>query len=207
MRITVFLVASFLGALMMSCQKDNLDPSANTDFASMVLSAARYSVEADSTTKMHCKGKITELAEADIPATVSAYIVANYADATLKFAGKDEKGNVVVGITLADGTQKGLIFDSTGNFVKELSRRYKEHAKLTEVAVADLPATVSAYVVANYAGAAIKHAGKNEAGEYFVMLAIADKPVILLFNADGTFAKALEKPNHGGKHFGPGKHK
>lgn len=207
MKITVFLISAFLGAFIMSCQKDNLDPNANTDFASVVLSAARYSVEADSTTRSHCKGKLTELAEADIPAAVSAYIVANYADAILKFAGKDEKGNVVVGLTLADGTHKGLIFDSTGSFVKELSRRYKEHAKLTEVAVADLPAAVSAYVVANYAGTTIKHAGKNEAGEYFVMLATTNKPVILLFNADGTFSKALEKPNHGGKRFGGGRHK
>lgn len=135
MKITIFLISAFLGAFIMSCQKDNLDPSANTDFASVMLSAARYSVEADSTTKRHCKGKITELAEADIPAAVSAYIVSNYA------------------------------------------------------------------------GATIKHAGKNEAEEYFVLLATADKPVVLLFNANGTFAKALEKPNHGGKRFGPGRHK
>jgi len=206
MKTTVFLVAAFLSALTMSCQKGNLDPANDTDFASVVLSAARYSVEADPTTKSHCKGKLTELAEANIPATVSAYITKNFNDATLKFAGKDEKGNVVVGLTLADGTHKGLIFDSTGNFVKELSR-YKQHAKLIRVAMADLPAAVSAYVTANYSGASIKYAGKNEAGEYFVMLTTANKPVVLLFNADGTFNKALEKPNHGGKHFGGGKHK
>lgn len=200
MKITVFLVASFLGALMMSCQKDTLDPNANTDFASVVLSAARYSVAADSTTKSHCKGKLTELAEADIPAAVTAYIVANYADATLKFAGTDAAGNVAVGLTLADGTHKGLLFNSAGNFVKELSH-YGKHAKLTEVAVADLPASVSAYVVANYSGDTIKRAAKNEAGEYFVMLATTDKPMVLLFNADGTFNKVLEKPMHGGKRF------
>ena len=206
MKITVFLVASFLGVLMMSCQKDNLDPATNTDFASVILSAARYSVEADSTTKMHCKGKITELAEADIPATVTAYIATNYDGATLKFAGTDASGNVVVGLTLADGTHKGLLFDSAGNFVQELSR-YKEHARLTEVAVADLPAAVSGYVTANYPDATIRHAGKNDAGEYFVMLSTADKPVVLLFNADGTFNSILEKPEHGGKHFGHGGHK
>ncbi|GHB56912.1 hypothetical protein [Persicitalea jodogahamensis] len=207
MKTNVFLVVAFLCALTMSCQKDTLDPTANTDFASVVLSAARYSVEADSTTRMHCKGKLTELAEADIPAAVSAYIATNYDGATLKFAGADASGNVVVGLTLADGTHKGLIFDSTGAFVKELSH-YSKRAKLTEVAVADLPASVSAYVVANYAGAEIKRAGTNGAGEYFVMLSTADKPVVLLFNADGTFGKALEKTKgHGNKRFGPGGHK
>ncbi len=206
MKITVFLVVAFLCALTISCQKGTLEPSADTDFTSMALSAARYSVEADSATKMHCKGKLSELAEADIPAAITDYITANYAGATLKFAGTDEKGNVVVGLTLADGTPKGLIFDSAGDFVKELSR-YKEHARLTEVAVADLPAAVSTYVTANYTGATIKHAGTNEAGEYFVMLSTAGKPIVLLFNADGTFNKALEKPNHGGKRFGPKGHR
>ncbi len=201
MKITVFLATLFLGALTMSCQNDNLAPGVDTDFESVVLSAARYSVEADSATKAHCKGKLTEIDEADLPAAASAYIVANYADATLKFAGKGEKGNIVVALMLTDGTHKGLIFDSAGALVKELSRKYKEHAKLTRVAVADLPAAISGYAVANYPAATIKHAGTNEAGEYFVMLATTDKPVVLLFNADGTFSKLLEKPRNKGKRF------
>ena len=203
MKLPVLMLASLLGMALLGCQKDTLNPVNDTAFESMSLSAARYSVEADSTTKMKCRGKLTELAQADIPAAVSAYIVANYAEATLKFAAKDQAGNVVVGLTLADGTHKGLLFDSTGTFKEEL-KQYKKHAKLTEVAVADLPPTVTAYVAATYAGAEIKHAGKNEAGEYFVMLAVGGKPVVLLFNADGTFNKALDKPMRGpGKKFGP----
>lgn len=188
---------------MLGCQKDGLDPTNDTAFEAVTLSAARYSVEADPTTKLKCKGKLTELAEADIPAAVNAYISANYAGATLKFAAKDESGNIVVGLTLADTTHKGLLFDSAGAFKEEL-KHYKAHAKLTEVAVADLPATITGYVTTNYAGATVKHAGKNEAGEYFVMLAVGGKPVVLLFNADGTFNKALDKPMHRGKKFGPG---
>ena len=204
MKLTVFLFAALLGVFLMSCQKDSLTPVTDTTFESVALSAARYSVEADSTTKMKCKGKLTELAEADIPAAVSAYISANYAGATLKFAAKDQAGNVVVGLALADGTHKGLLFDSAGTFKEEL-KHYKQHAKLTEIAVADLPATITGYVTTTYAGAVIKHAGTNGAGEYFVMLATADsKPVVLLFNADGTFNKALDKPKHHGKKFGPG---
>lgn len=197
------MIASLLGVFMLGCQKDGLDPTNDTAFEAVTLSAARYSVEADPTTKLKCKGKLTELAEADIPAAVNAYISANYAGATLKFAAKDESGNIVVGLTLADTTHKGLLFDSAGAFKEEL-KHYKAHAKLTEVAVADLPATITGYVTTNYAGATVKHAGKNEAGEYFVMLAVGGKPVVLLFNADGTFNKALDKPMHRGKKFGPG---
>ena len=199
MKLKVFFAALILGAMTMSCQQNNLDPSSSSDFEDVVLSAARFSVAEDSTTKRHCKGKLTELADADIPAPVTAYINTNYAGATIKYAGTDENGNVVVGLTLTDDTRKGLIFDSAGNFVKELSH-YKKRAKLTEVAVADLPASVSAYVVSNYFGAEIKRAGTNEAGEFFVLLATADKPVVLLFNADGTFNKVLEKSDRKRKH-------
>lgn len=198
------MIASLLGVFMLSCQRDGLDPVNDSAFEAVTLSAARYSVEADPTTKMKCKGKLTELAEADIPAAVNAYMSANYAGATLKFAAKDESGNIVMGLTLADGTHKGLLFDNAGTFKEEL-KHYKEHAKLTEVAVADLPATITAYVSTNYAGATIKHAGKNEAGQFFVMVATTDKPVVLLFEANGSFSKALDKPMHHGKKFGPGR--
>lgn len=205
MKVTVFLVASFFGLFMMSCDKDNTTPQDLTEFDDVVLSAARYSAEADSTTQLKCKGRLTEIATADIPAAITAYLTANYADATVKYAGKDEAGKVVVGLSLADGTHKGLLFNSDGTFKEELTR-YKKHAKLTKVEVADLPATITAYVVANFEGAEIKHAGTNEEGEVFVMVLVDSKSVVLLFDADGAFVKQLEKPTmKRGKKMGPGK--
>jgi hypothetical protein len=204
MKLIAFMTASLLGVFMLGCQKDTLDPTNDSAFEAVTLSAARYSVEADSTTKMKCKGKLAELPEAEIPAAVTAYITTTYAGATLKFAAKDQSGNAVIGITLADGTHKGLLFDVSGTFKEEL-KQYKKHAKLTEVAVADLPATVTGYVTTSYAGAVIKHAGKNEAGQYFVLITTANKPLVLLFEADGSFSKALDKPLHHGKKFGPGR--
>ncbi len=195
LRTTVLAITAVLGAFLVGCQPDNLNPTNDsaTTLETMLSSAARYSAEADSTTKKYCKGKLTELAEADIPANVTAYIDANYGGATVKFAGKGENGGIVVALTLADGTPKGLIFDSAGTFVKELAR-HKQHAKLTEIAVADLSAAIAGYVSTNYAGATIKRAGTNEAGETFVLLATGNQPAVLVFNADGTFNKVLEKP-------------
>lgn len=193
MKTTVFILAAFIGVLTMGCQKDTFSPMNDSDFESVALSAARFSAEADPTTKAKCKGKLTEVATADIPATITGYISTNYAGASVKFAGKDEAGNMVVGLLLADGTHKGLLFDNTGAFKEEL-KQFGKRAKLTKVAVADLPAAMTAYVTANYAGAEIKHAGKNEAGEFFVMILVNEKPVVLAFNADGTFNKALDKP-------------
>ncbi len=204
MKLTAFMIASLLGVFILGCQKDNLSPVNDTAFEAVTLSAARYSAEDDPTTKMKCKGKLTELAAANIPAAVSGYISTHYEGATLKFAAKDQSGNVVVGLTLADGTHKGLLFDSAGTFKEEL-KQYKKHAKLTEVAVANLDPVIVIYIANNYPLAKMKHAGTNEAGEYFVMLAGGDKkPVVLLFKADKTFNKVLDKPIHHDKKFGPG---
>jgi hypothetical protein len=198
MKRLAFIVLSVLGACLMGCQNDTLSPSEDADFESVVLSAARFSAEADPTTQTKCKGKLTQLA-----AAVTEYISTNFSGSELKFAAKDEAGNVVVGLKLADGTPKGLLFDSTGAFKEEL-KQFGKRAKLTRVEVASLPASVTSYVAANYAGAEIKHAGKNEAGEHFVMLIVDSKPLVLAFNADGTFAKVMDKPMRPGKRFGPG---
>jgi hypothetical protein len=204
MKTRIVLILFFFGALMTACQKDTLNPLATTELDEMIaLSAARYSAEADPTTKDKCKGKLTELATADLPAAVTSYISANYAGAELKFAGKDQAGNVVVGLKLADGTPKGLLFDNTGTFKQELSR-YKKHAKLTRVDVAALPASITAYVAANFAGAAIKHAGTNGAGQFFVMVVVGDKPSVLVFEADGSFKGKIDKPMKRDMKFGPG---
>ncbi|TDB61359.1 hypothetical protein [Arundinibacter roseus] len=198
MKKSLLILAAFLGLFMMSCQPDAVSPLDETAFEDVLFSAARYSAEADSTTKSTCKGKLTELAAADIPAAITTYITTTYAGATVKFAGTDAAGNVVVGLTLADGTAKGLLFDNTGSFQKELAR-YKQHAKLTEVATADLPAAITAYVTANYSAATIKHAGTNEAGQFFVMLSTDMKPIVLVFEADGTFVQQIEAPKKHGR--------
>lgn len=204
MKVTVFLIASFLGLAMMSCDKGEMAPQELIEFEDVMLSAARYSAEADSTTKAKCKGKLTQIATADIPAAITEYIAANYEGATVKFAGADEAGVIVVGLALADGKHLGLLFDKTGAFKAEL-KRYGKKAKLTEVAVADLPGTISSYVATTYGsrGAEIKRAGTNEEGQYFVMLTIEDKPLVLLFAADGTFVKEIEKPMKRGKKLPP----
>ena len=87
---------------------------------------------------------MTSIDVATLPATIVTYINANYAGAVIKFAGKDDKGQIVVGLTVGT-VESGLLFDATGKFVQKLEN-YHNKAKLTEVAITDLPATVSAYV-------------------------------------------------------------
>jgi len=206
MRRVVLLLVASVGMWMVSCSKDNSGVNPATDASSDAVSletisttAARFSVESDSVTMHVCKGKLTEVAVADLSPVITAYISTTYPSSTIKYAAADQSGKTVVSILLADGTTpKGLIFNADGTFKEELTR-VAHKAKLTEVAVADLPAAVTSYITTTYAGAEIKKAGTNADGQYFVGIIIDSKVKILLFNADGTINKELEKPVKGPK--------
>lgn len=197
------------GLWVAGCQKDSgLTPGDETaTLESVVAAAARYSVSTDTATVRKCKGKLTEIAAADLSVAVTGYINTTYAGATVKFAAKDAEGSVVVAITLADGTVKGLLFNSDGTFSSEL-KQHARKARLSKVEISTLPAAITAYITANYAGAEIKQAGTNGDGEYFIGVLVSEKVTVLLFKADGSFNKELEKPAFGpGKPGKPGKHK
>lgn len=193
-KISLLLIV-LTGVWFAACQKNNetLDPQESSDFESVVESAARYGVLTDSVTIGKCKGKLAEVATADLPATVTDYINTTYPGAEIKYAAKDQSDKIVVALTLADGSAKGLLFNADGTFKEEL-KQHQHKAKLTKVEVSALPASITSYVTSNYADGEIKIAATNEAGEYFVGIIINDSVKLLLFNADGTFKKELEKP-------------
>ena len=203
-----FLLVMLSGVWLASCQKDGseLTPAEEAlNIESVVTaSAARYAVSTDSVTVGKCKGKLTEIAATDLLAGTTGYINSTYAGSTIVFAAKDEAGKVVVAIKLADGTLKGLLFNTDGTFKEELKQHPKK-AKLTKIEVSELPVTISSYITSNYVAAVVKQAGKNAEGAYFIGILIDKKTKVLLFNADGTFSKELEKPEKGPKG-GPKKH-
>jgi hypothetical protein len=212
MKKMIAMVVALAGLWIVGCQKDNsgVTPSVeSTTLESVVSAAARYSVTTDSVTVGKCKGKLTEIAAADLSTAISAYINSTYAGATVKFAAKDAEGKVIVAIVLTDGTVKGLLFNADGTFNAEL-KQHAAKAKLTKIEASALPAAITSYISTTYAGAEIKQAGKNAAGEYFVGILVDSKIKVLLFKADGTFNKELEKPEfapgHPGKPGNGGKH-
>lgn len=197
-----FFVLPLMGALiaglaMTSCQKE--DVSADTEdvaLAEITYSAAREAAAIDSTTKRVCKGKLTSIDIASLSKTITDYITKTYAGSTVKYAGTDTAGNTVVGITLADGTHKGVIFDSKGAFVAEM-KSFKLKAPLTSVAVSALPKVITDYIAANYAGYTTTKAGTNADGTYFVSITKDTTRTILQFDKDGKFVQVLEKPTNG----------
>ena len=198
----IVMLVTLTGLWFAGCQKDGsgLTPVGETTaLETLAGSAARYSVLTDSLTIGKCKGKLTEIAAADLSSAITAYITSNYAAATVRFAAKDADGRVIVAIVLSDGTVKGLFFKADGTFGGDLMQHPRK-AKLNKVDISALPASITSYINTTYAGAVIKLVGTNVAGEYFVGILVNSKIKVVLFNADGTFSKELEKPE-----FAPGK--
>lgn len=203
MKKSMFLVLALFGLMMAGCNREDVN-AVQDDLTEVVqLSAARSAANGDTVTKQKCKGKLTEIASTDLPAAVNSYISANYAGSEVQFAGKDASGQIVVGLKLADGTHKGLLFNADGTFNKALEK-YNKGAKLTSVDVAALPASVTTYTASTYAAYTIKKAGKNDTGEYFVVIQLTtgtDEEIkasrkVLQFNADGTFKQEMTPPTH-----------
>lgn len=206
MKKVLFLLTAISGLFLASCKNQEATPSTTLDqvFASMQASAARTAAVNDTVTKGKCKGKLTSVDVATLASTIITYINTNYAGAVIKFAGKDDKGQTVVGLTL-NGVETGLLFDATGKFVQKLDN-YHNKAKLTEVAISTLPANVSAYVTKNYAGYTIKRAGKDADGNLLVGLDSGTGHKVLKFDSAGNFKEELQIPPHEkgqGEHGGP----
>lgn len=192
MKTTYFLsFIALFGFTLWGCNTaQQVDP--DTD-----LSTARLGGD---TTGFHCRSNITRITTTDLPATITSAISASYAGATVDYAAKDDAGNFLVALT-QNSARKTLLFNADGTFNKELALRDgprghggfgKRRDSLTQVAVTALPAGITSYVTANYAGSTINAAGKDATRGYIVMLTLADGArKTLLFNTDGTFTQEV----------------
>ncbi len=238
MQKTVCFAAIGLLISLAACDRDSLAPSSDGAARSGAATAA-----ADT-----AKGRPappTPIEISALPATITSAISSSYAGATIERAGKDKDGNYVV-LIVQNNQPKGLLFDASGKFLKELppppqggpqmggpqqggpqmggpqqggpqsgtatppasgsgmgpgprpgppgSTTATAPPKLTEIPITALPASVTDYIKSNYAGAEIKKAGKDEAGNYVVLISQNNKPKGLLFNSAGVFQKELPPP-------------
>jgi hypothetical protein len=190
MKRTLVVLMTLLAGFLAACQPDTITPDELMGPEFLNASAARLSAEADPVTQSKCKGKL--VAVANLPAAVTSYLSSNYAGSKVLFAGKDEEGKLVVAVQKADGTHVGVLFKADGTFAQELQRHAKK-ARLAPVEVSALAGSITSYIGSTYSGAEIKRAGKTEDGSVLVHLKTGDVHKVLLFNADGTFARELEK--------------
>ncbi|MFT5886489.1 MAG: hypothetical protein ACI9IP_002957 [Arcticibacterium sp.] len=151
--------------------------------------------------------QLTEVTIGDLSSTITDYINTNYAGSSIDKAGTDAEGNFIVGITQADESHKGLLFDAAGTFQNELEGRKGgkkggkgDRPQLTEVTVADLSSTITDYINTNYADATIDKAGTDAEGNFIIGLSLSDETQKrLLFEATGIFQKELEGRKGGDK--------
>lgn len=200
MRKLVFIgLVALSGLSMYGCDQNSsvVDPA--TDGTT---SAAR--LLADST-GFHCRDSLTKVDVASLPAAITGYITTNYAGATINYAAKDDKDNILVAITQNDD-RKALLFNADGSFNKELSLRGRgghgggpgrgrgsHRDSLTKVAVATLPASITSYISTNYAGATVQMAALDATRGYLVMIVQNDQRKTLVFNTDGSFKEELQR--------------
>ena len=209
MKKMILFGTALLSICLTACNKDTLSP-VNSQLTSVtenaVADGARAQTHGDTTRK---RPPLTEVDAATLPAAIIAYITNTYAGATIKKAGKDKDGNFHVLIE-KDAKPTGLLFNADGTFNKELPPPSQEQGKpqgqgmgappqLTEVDVATLPTTITDYITKTYTGATIKKAGKDENGNYCLLIEKDSKPLGLLFDATGVFQKELPPPPQKGK--------
>lgn len=208
MKKVILFGIALLSINLTACNKDALSPLDSQSLSTTgnaIADGLRGQAPGDSTQK---RPPLTELEIAALPATITDYITKTYAGATIKKAGKDKEGNTHVLIE-KDAKPIGLLFNANGVFQKELPPP-QEHGmqqgqgmgappQLTEVDLTTLPTAIKDYITKTYAGATIKKAGKDDKGNYCVMIEKYGKPLGLLFDATGVFQKELPPPPQKGK--------
>ncbi|MBO0936189.1 PepSY-like domain-containing protein [Fibrella sp. HMF5335] len=188
-KLQLLVFTALFGMALWGCNTgSNVTPDAT-------LSAARLTGD---TTGFHCRDSLTKIAVTALPAAVTAYITATYAGSTVDYAAKDDKGNFLVAISTTT-TRNLLLFNADGTFNKELQLRGghgghgfgRKRDSLTVVAVSALPAAITTYITANYAGATVDLAATDANRGYLVMITQNSQRKTLLFNLDGTFSQEI----------------
>lgn len=155
---------------------------------------------------------------ASLPASVQSYIAANYAGATFKkaYTIKDGSSNITDYVVVIYYNDKpvGLQFDSTAAFEKVLEQREKsdlngsghhrggrfEHRdgkQRDTVALAALPASVTAYFAGSYASDTLVKAFRNHDSSIVVLSKNAGV-FATVFDANGVFVQRVGLPSKGG---------
>lgn len=119
MKKLLFLGIAFVGFSLASCNKDILSPDSQLSNISANAGGVGDAGTANADTTRMPPPKLDSIAISSLPTTITTYISSNYAGATVQKAGKDKDGNFVVLIS-QNNTPKGLLFNSSGVFQKEL---------------------------------------------------------------------------------------
>ena len=223
---SLFITALFSALLFLaSCQKDLSSSAASNEVASGTIAVASSQIEATSIGGTTDSVFIVQpcarghnrkaIAQADLPAAVSSYLSANYDGYTFNkaFAVVNSSGatTAYVAVIFFNDKPVGLLFDSTGNFVKVLEQRERgdidgkgwhdggrfgdRNGLLKDsIALNVLPTSVLSYMSANYVQDTLVKAFKNKHDSSIVVLSKNNGVFATIFDANGNFKKRIALP-------------
>jgi hypothetical protein len=190
----VLLALFGFAVVMTSCDNTNLSPQADSDDSAFVDFMFLATTDDSTHTKHH---NLTEIELASLPTAIKTYVSTNYAGATIDRAATNTNGEYAVHVVKADGTHVGLLFDKSGVF---LAVKTGKGHKGVKIEVSSLPASVTAYITANYLGSSISSAYKHTNGTYGVLVTKADATKVMVgFDAAGVFVAELGMKGKGDK--------
>ncbi len=205
-----------------ACQKDV--SSNGTSTSSTIAVAASESAAATGTTVTDsvyivqpcARGsQRVAITESDLPAAVTAYLAANYSGYTFNkaFAVKNSDGAITayVAVIFYNGKPVGILFDSSGNFVRVLEQRergdidgggWHEGGRFCDrnglqrdtIALAALPASILVYMATNYPQDTLVKAFVNHHDSSYVVLSRNNGLFANLFDAAGNFIRRVTLP-------------
>jgi hypothetical protein len=196
-KIKTYIESNYTGATITSAHKESdatfdvFITTATGAHLNLNFSAAGEFLSVSSNGSNHSNSE-TQVAVANLLASITTYITTNYANATITSAEKDWNGGFEVHLTTAAGVRLELNFTGTGEFVVGSDANNNHSASMVSVIVTDLIANIKEYITTNYVGATIKEAHLESDGSYDVTISTATGTKLKLnFTATGVFVNVV----------------
>ncbi|MDH4461170.1 MAG: hypothetical protein ACOVOW_07140 [Spirosomataceae bacterium] len=206
--ITTYLTTNYAGYTFVNAYSKTKDSTLTGYTVNITYNSVSYHVTFDAagafvsvgTRKTKTAKTNVPVAQADLLATISTYLTANYAGYTFVNAYSEATSGVItnydVNITLNAVTYH-VVFDAAGTFVSVGIKTAKTTSSHVAVAQADLLATIKTYLTTKYSGytfvSAYSKATSGVITNYVVTITSSSVSYQVVFDAAGTFVSVTTK--------------
>ena len=206
-----------------SCTKENsltTDDAVSASSTIAVEASARGAANGDSIYILCGAGARVTITEAELPASVTTYLSANYAGYTFKKAAakKDINGNITgyIAIIFYNDKPVAIEFDASGNFVRVLEQRergdlhnpggfhdggrfrHRDGRCRDTISLNLLPVTILTYMVTNYPSDTLVKAFVNAHDTTYIVISQNNGLFANVFSSTGVFIRRVSLPTpHG----------
>lgn len=227
LRITIFSALSGIMLFLGACKKDISGSSevATTTTIAVAASQAEATTAASSTDSVYivqpcARGSERKaIAQSDLPGSVSTYLSANYAGYTFNKAFSVVKSSgaatAFVVVIFFNDKPVGILFDSSGNFIKVLEQRERgdldgkgwhdggrfcdrNGLQRDTIDISKLSSSILSYLATTYPQDTLVKAFKNHHDSSIIVISKNNGLFATVFNASGVFLKRIALPSPSG---------